>query len=74
MINITNTLPKSYGRLYEHHLHVLETVLAPVLKAMHEQQDDSDKTVEKMDYLINYMREFMTHFDQQAGDIEDPED
>ena len=53
---------------------MLETVLAPVLKAMHEQQDDSDKTVEKMDYLINYMREFMTHFDQQAGDIEDPED
>ena len=56
-VEVINTLPKYYGRLYQHHIDVLERSLAPAVSAIAEHLDQSDEIRQHLRDLVQQLRQ-----------------
>ncbi len=68
-VEVINTLPAYYAKLYEHHLRVLETSLIPVLDLLGSLTGNQHKTRAELEAIAVEMRQVMNR-QQSAGRID----
>ena len=68
-VEIINTLPAYYAKLYEHHLHVLESSLIPVLDLLGRYAGNQAKTRSELEAVADEMRAVLAK-QRRAGRIE----
>jgi hypothetical protein len=62
-IQVVNTLPKYYGRLYQHHIDVIERSLQPTLEAVGQHIGATESIGDHLKKLVRYLRQ---RIEQQA--------
>jgi hypothetical protein len=55
-VEVVNTLPKYYAQVFDHHLRVVETSLAPVLELLGRYVGSTQQTREKMELIAGDLR------------------
>ncbi len=56
-VEVVNTLPKYYAQVFDHHLKVVETSLAPVLELLGRYVGSTQQTREKMELIAGDLRQ-----------------
>jgi hypothetical protein len=63
-VEVVNTLPKYYAQVFDHHLKVVETALAPALELLGRYVGATQQTREKMELIAGELRQLA---DKQKG-------
>ena len=56
-LEVVNTLPKYYAQVFDHHLKVVETALAPALELLGRYVGATQQTREKMEAIAGDLRQ-----------------
>nr|MDA3960236.1 hypothetical protein [Planctomycetota bacterium] len=59
-VEIINTLPKYYAKMYQQHIEVIEQSLSPTLAALGKHLDNNEQIRTNLKDLVDYLRKLIT--------------